>query len=367
MKTTPFTDNHIAFGAKMVEFAGYNMPVTYEGLIKEHINVRSNVGVFDVSHMGEFFVTGDKALDFLQKVTTNDVAALVDGQVQYTCLPNGKGGIVDDMLVYRFNEQKYLLVPNAANIDKDFDHLKTHAEAMGLVVGKDFVNVSDEYAQLAVQGPNALKAMQKLTKETIVDMKYYTFKVLEFAGVKDVIFSTTGYTGAGGCEIYVKKEDAQIIWDAVFEAGAEFGIQPAGLGARDTLRLEMGFCLYGHEIDDTISPIEAGLSWITKFVENKPFIDRELMQQLKTNGVKRKIVGFEMLSVGIPRQGYEIYNDNNEKIGEVRSGTQSPSLNKGIGTALIAAEFAKIGTELNIKIRDKFLKIKVVKMPFLTV
>jgi aminomethyltransferase len=280
-------------------------------------------------------------------------------------LPNGKGGVVDDMLVYRFNNEKYLLVPNAANIDKDFAWISKYAEELGVQVGKDFVNASADYAQLAVQGPLALKAMQKLTDTPVEDMKYYTFKVIDFAGIKNVIFSTTGYTGAGGCEIYVKNEDAQTLWNAVYAAGAGYGIEPAGLGARDTLRLEMGFCLYGHEIDDTISPIEAGLGWITKFVDNKPFIDREKMLALKQNGVERKIVGFEMLENGIPRQGYQITNENDEIIGEVRSGTQSPSLNKGIGTALIKAEYAKIGTQLKIKIRDKSIKIQVVKMPFL--
>jgi aminomethyltransferase len=366
MKYTAFYDNHIALNAKMVEFAGYCMPVQFTGLIEEHLIVRNKVGVFDVSHMGEFFVFGKNALAFLQRVTTNDVSALVDGQVQYTCLPNGKGGIVDDMLVYRFNAEKFMLVPNAANIDKDFTHLSKYAVEMGLKIGKDFVNVSEEYAQLAVQGPLALQAMQKLTSENVVDMKYYTFKVLkEFAGIKDVIFSTTGYTGAGGCEIYVKNADAQTLWKAVFEVGKEFGIAAIGLGARDTLRLEMGFCLYGHEIDDTVSPIEAGLGWITKFVEDKPFIDREKMTELKKNAVKRKIVGLEMTDRGIPRQDYEICDANGNKIGKICSGTQSPSLNKAIATALIDVNFSKIDTEVYVKIREKLLKAKVVKMPFL--
>lgn len=364
MKTTPFTQNHIDLGAKMVEFAGFNMPVQYSGLIEEHLAVRNSVGVFDVSHMGEFWAKGPKSLEFMQRVTTNDVAALSDGQVQYTCLPNGSGGIVDDMLVYRFNANEYFMVPNAANIDKDFAHMSAVAQKMGLEIGKDFYNASDSYAQLAVQGPLALKAMQKLTSENVVDMKYYTFKVLEFAGVKDVIFSITGYTGSGGCEIYCPVKDAQVIWKAVYEAGAEFGIKPAGLGARDTLRLEMGFCLYGHEIDDTISPIEAGLGWITKFVDQKPFIDREKMEQLKADGVKRKLVGFEMIDRGIPRQSYELCDASGNPIGVVCSGTQAPSLNKAIGTGYVQTAFAKTDTEIFVKVREKLLKAKVVKMPF---
>ncbi|MDR0436783.1 MAG: glycine cleavage system aminomethyltransferase GcvT [Bacteroidales bacterium] len=364
MKQTPFTQNHIDFGAKMVEFAGYNMPVQYSGLVDEHLAVRNAIGVFDVSHMGEFWAKGPKALEFMQRVTTNDVSVLADGQVQYTCIPNGNGGIVDDMLVYRFKADEYFMVPNAANIDKDFAYMSAIAKEMGLEIGKDFYNASDDYAQLAVQGPLALKAMQKLTTENVVDMKYYTFKVLEFAGISDVIFSITGYTGSGGCEIYCNKKDAQTIWKAVFEAGAEFGIKPAGLGARDTLRLEMGFCLYGHEIDDTISPIEAGLGWITKFVDNKPFIDREKMEQLKAEGVKRKLVGFELLDKGIPRQGYELCDADGNVIGHVCSGTQAPSLNKAIGTGYVPPAFSKVDTEIFVKVREKLLKAKVVKMPF---
>jgi len=378
MKPTPFTQNHIDRGAKMVEFAGYNMPVQYTGLVDEHLAVRNAIGVFDVSHMGEFWAKGPKALEFLQRVTTNDVSALVDGQVQYTCLPNGNGGIVDDMLVYRFKADEYFMVPNAANIEKDFAHMSAVAKEMGICIGTDyksapatlapgdtvFYNASEDYAQLAVQGPLALKAMQKLTTENVVDMKYYTFKVLEFAGVSDVIFSITGYTGSGGCEIYCKIKDAQTIWNAVFEAGAEFGIKPAGLGARDTLRLEMGFCLYGHEIDDTISPIEAGLGWITKFVDNKPFIDREKMEQLKAEGVKRKLIGFEMLDRGIPRQGYELCDADGNVVGIVCSGTQAPSLNKAIGTGYVPPNFSKADTEIFVKVREKLLKAMVVKTPF---
>ncbi len=364
MKETPFTQKHIALGAKMAPFAGYNMPIQYEGLVAEHLNVRQNVGVFDVSHMGEFRAKGPKALEFMQKVTSNDVSVLTDGKVQYTCLPNGKGGIVDDMLVYRVGAEEYFMVPNAANIEKDWNWMSAYAKEMGLELGKDFVNESDGWAQLAVQGPNALKAMQKLTSEPIENMEYYTFKIIDFAGIKNVIFSITGYTGAGGCEIYVPTADAAKLWDKVFEAGAEFGIKPAGLGCRDTLRLEMGFCLYGHEITDEISPIEGGLAWITKFAEGKNFIDRAFLEEQKAKGVTRKVCGFEMIDRGIPRQDYEVTDANGTVIGKVCSGTQAPSLNKAIGTALVKAEFAKIGSEIYIKVRDKLLKATVVKMPF---
>jgi aminomethyltransferase len=364
MKNTAFTKYHIELGAKMVPFAGYNMPVQYEGLISEHLTVRKGVGVFDVSHMGEFWVKGPKAFDLVQKITSNDVAALYDGKVQYSCFPNGKGGIVDDLLVYRINSETYLLVVNAANIEKDWAWCSMQAEKMGMQVGKELYNASDEIAQLAVQGPLALKAMQKLTDTSITDMEYYTFKKLNFAGVKDVILSTTGYTGSGGCEIYMANEDADKIWKAVFEAGEEFGIKPIGLGARDTLRLEMGFCLYGNDIDDTTSPIEAGLGWITKFNDNKDFIDKELLLEQKKNGVKRKLVGFEMIDKGIPRQHYEIFNAEQNRIGEVTSGTMAPSLNKNIGMGYVETSYSKPDTEIYIKIRDKFLKAKVVKTPF---
>lgn len=364
MKETVFTQNHIALGAKMVPFAGFNMPVQYEGLIAEHLHVRSKVGVFDVSHMGEIWVKGSKAFEFVQYVTTNDVAALQDGRIQYTCFPNGKGGIVDDLLVYRFNQDKYLLVVNAANIDKDWAHLTKIAAEMGMKIGEDIENSSDEISQLAIQGPLALKAMQKLTAEPVVDMEYYTFKILkDFAGC-EVIFSTTGYTGSGGCEVYMYNKDAQKIWNAVFEAGKEFDIKPAGLGCRDTLRLEMGFCLYGHEINDETSPLEGGLGWITKFVEGNNFIDRERLEEQKRNGVTKKVVGFEMIDRGIPRQDYEVTDAEGNKIGHVCSGTQAPSLNKGIGTAHVKPEFSKIGTEIYICVRDKKLKAQIVKMPF---
>jgi aminomethyltransferase len=363
MKTTPFTKFHIELGAKMAPFAGYNMPIEYSGITDEHITVRGKVGVFDVSHMGEIWVKGPNALSFIQYVTSNDAAALSDGKVQYSCFPNGKGGIVDDLLVYRFDAETYLLVINAANIDKDWKWLVSHASKFNLTPGKELYNASDEIAQLAVQGPLALKAMQKLTNEPIEDMEYYTFKKLEFAGVKDVIFSTTGYTGAGGCEIYCANNDAEKIWKAVFEAGEEFGIKPIGLGARDTLRLEMGFCLYGNDISDSTSPLEAGLGWITKFVDHKDFIDKQYMLDLKANGLKRRLVGFEMVDRGIPRQHYEILDAQGEVIGEVTSGTMSPMMKIGIGMGYVLTPYAKADTEIFIQVRNKSLKAKVVKMP----
>lgn len=364
MKHTPFTQIHIDLGAKMVPFAGFYMPVEYTGIFDEHIAVREKVGVFDVSHMGEFRVKGPNALAFLQYITSNDVSSLYDGKVQYSCFPNGKGGIVDDLLVYRFSSDDYLLVVNAANIEKDWQWCVQHAGHFGILPGKEIINLSDSTAQLAVQGPLALKAMQKLTSASIEDMEYYTFKVIEFAGIKDVIFSTTGYTGAGGCEIYVKNEDGPRLWEAVFEAGKEFGIKPAGLGARDTLRLEMGYCLYGNDIDDTTSPIEAGLGWITKFVDGKDFIDRELLLKQKTEGTSRKLRGFEMIDKGIPRQHYEVFDSAGNKIGEVTSGTMSPILKKGIGMAYLNRGFWKPGTEIFIRIRNKDLKAEVVELPF---
>ncbi len=364
MKNTAFTKFHIEKGAKMVPFAGYNMPVQYEGLINEHLTVRKGVGVFDVSHMGEFWVKGPKAFEFVQRITSNDVAALYDGKVQYSCFPNEKGGIVDDLLVYKINNETYLLVVNAANIDKDWAWCCKQAEIDVLIVGKELYNASDEIAQLAIQGPLALKAMQKLTDTTITDMEYYTFKKLTFAGVENVIFSTTGYTGSGGCEIYMANEDAGRIWKAVFEAGEEFGIKPIGLGARDTLRLEMGFCLYGNDINDSTSPIEAGLGWITKFTDLKNFIDKDYLLAQKNDGVKNKLVGFEMIDKGIPRQHYEICDASGNAIGEVTSGTMAPSLSINIGMGYVNVEFAKIDTEIYIKIREKLIKAKVVKLPF---
>ncbi len=363
MKNTAFTSFHEEAGAKMVPFAGYIMPVEYFGINEEHITVREKVGVFDVSHMGEFWVTGPSSLEYLQYITSNDVSALFDGKIQYSCFPNGKGGIVDDLLVYRYNKEKYLLVVNAANIEKDWNWCVKNAAKFGLVIGKDLINGSDGIAQLAVQGPLALKAMQKLTGSSVEDMEYYTFKVIEFAGIKDVIFSTTGYTGAGGCEIYVKNEDGAKLWKAVFEAGKEFGIRPIGLGARDTLRLEMGFCLYGNEINDTTSPIEAGLGWITKFPVYKSFIDKSLLLKQKDEGVGKRLKGFVMIDRGIPRQHYEVVNAMGEIIGEVTSGTMSPMMKQGIGMAYLNKGYWKTDTEIFIRIRNKDLKAKIVNLP----
>ncbi len=363
MKNTAFIKFHEERGARMSPFAGYNMPIEYTGINDEHITVRERVGVFDVSHMGEFWVKGPEALNFLQYITSNDVAALTDGKVQYSCFPNGKGGIVDDLLVYRFGKEKYLLVVNAANIEKDWNWCVSNAGKFGLTPGKDLVNVSDSIGQLAVQGPLALKAMQKLTNENIIDMEYYTFKEIPFAGIGSVIFSTTGYTGASGCEIYVDNKDAVQLWDSVFEAGGEFGIKPIGLGARDTLRLEMGFCLYGNDIDDNTSPIEAGLGWITRFTDDKDFIDKDILLKQKEEGVDRKLKGFVMLERGIPRHDYEVVNEEGKVIGRVTSGTMSPVLKQGIGMAYLNKDYWKTGTEIYIRIRNKDIKAEVVKLP----
>jgi aminomethyltransferase len=362
MKTTAFTPIHKGLGAKMVEFAGYQMPIQYEGLNREHETVRKALGVFDVSHMGEFWVKGPHSLEYLQKITTNNVAALTNGKVQYSCMPNGRGGIVDDLLVYRFNSEKYLLVVNAANIAKDWSWCLKQAENKN-PDELELINASEDIAQLAVQGPRALEAMQKLTDENVVDMEYYTFKVIEFAGIPDVIFSTTGYTGSGGCEIYIPNEYGTLLWKKVMEAGEEFGIKPIGLGARDTLRLEKGFCLYGNDIDDNTSPIEAGFGWITKFVDEKPFIDRAYMQNLKENGVTKRLRGFEMIDKGIPRQHYEICDEQGNIIGEVTSGTQSPMMKKGIGMGYVKTENAKFDSEIFIKVRNKLLKARIVRQP----
>ena len=359
MKNTAFTQIHESIGGKMVPFAGFYMPVQYEGVSAEHETVRTGVGVFDVSHMGEFWVKGPQALNFVQWATSNDASKLVDGKVQYSCFPNDKGGIVDDLLVYKIDNTTYLLVVNAANIDKDWEWVNRQNK-----FGATLYNASDEISQLAIQGPLALKAMQKLTDTPILDMEYYTFKKVIFAGVKDVILSTTGYTGAGGCEIYFSNEDAEHIWKAVFEAGAEFGIKPIGLGARDTLRLEMGFCLYGNDIDDTTSPIEAGLGWITKFTDEKDFINKAELLRQKKEGVLRKLVGFEMIDKGIPRHGYDIVDSAGIKIGVVTSGTMGPSVKKAVGMGYVPTELSKEGSEIYISIRDKVLKAKVVKFPF---
>lgn len=359
MRTTPFTEKHIALGAKMCEFAGYNMPIEYTGIIEEHLTVCNAVGVFDVSHMGEFWVKGPNALEFLQQVTSNNVAALSPGKVQYTCFPNEKGGIVDDLLVYQYEAEKYMLVVNAANIAKDWEWCVAHNK-----VGAELENSSDRIAQLAVQGPKAILALQKLTDLDLSSIPYYTFKVGKFAGVDDVIVSNTGYTGAGGFELYFYPDAADKIWKAVFEAGEEFGIKPVGLGARDTLRLEMGFCLYGNDLDDTTSPIEAGLGWITKFTEGKEFTNRAALEKQKNEGTVRKLVGFEMIDRGIPRHGYELQSVDGEKIGVVTSGTMSPVRKIGIGMGYVKPEYSKVGTEICIDMRGRKLKAVVVRPPF---
>lgn len=360
MKTTPFTDIHIALGAKMHEFAGYNMPIEYTGIKEEHMNVVNNVGVFDVSHMGEFWVKGPKALEFLQKVSSNDASKLTVGQVQYCCFPTEEGGIVDDFLLYKYEEEKYMMVPNAANIDKDWAWCQKQ-NTMGAVLE----NSSNEIAQLAVQGPKALQVMQKLTSVNLSEIPYYTFKVGVFAGCPNVIISNTGYTGCGGFELYFYPDYAKTIWEELFKAGKEEGIAPAGLGARDTLRLEVCFCLYGNDIDDNHSSIEAGLGWITKLVPDKEnMVGRKILEEQKNGGLKRKLVAFELLEKGVPRQHYEIANEQGEVIGEVTSGTMSPYLKKGIGMGYVKAEYSKVGTPIKIIVRGKGLAAEVVKGPF---
>jgi aminomethyltransferase len=357
MKNTALTDTHIKLGAKMVPFAGYNMPVQYAGINAEHETVRKAVGVFDVSHMGEFILKGDKALDLIQRVTSNDASKLYDGKVQYSCLPNKDGGIVDDLLVYRIDEKTYMLVVNASNIEKDWNWISQFNTD-----GVDMKNISDRTSLLAVQGPKAAEALQSLTEIDLASMEYYTFKKGRFAGIDNVVVSATGYTGAGGFELYFDNENAEAIWEAVFKAGEPLGIKPIGLGARDTLRLEMGFCLYGNDIDDTTSPLEAGLGWVTKF--NKAFTNAEALQAQKTAGVTKKLVGFEMIDRGIPRHDYEIVDAEGNNIGKVTSGTQSPSLQKAIGMGYVNTDFTKEGTEIFIKIRDNSIKAKIVKPPF---
>ncbi|MFO7880699.1 MAG: glycine cleavage system aminomethyltransferase GcvT [Bacteroidales bacterium] len=363
MKNTALNEMHEAMGGRMVPFAGYYMPVEFEGIQVEHRIVREKLGVFDVSHMGEFMVEGPKAKDFIQKISTNDVNDLYDGKVHYSCMTNDKGGIVDDFLVYRFKEDEYLLVVNAANIDKDWDWCKKQAEAFDLKIGEELKNISDDISQLAVQGPYALKAMQKLTGENVIDMEFYTSKKIPFAGIDEVIFSTTGYTGAGGCEIYVENKDAKKLYNAVLKAGEEFGIKPIGLGARDTLRMEMKMCLYGNDIDETTSPIEAGLGWVTKFTEGNDFIMRDYHEKLKAEKPERMLKAFVMKERGIPRQHYTVYDAENNEIGEVTSGTMSPSLNVGIGMAYLKRGYWKSGTEIYIGVRKKRLKAEVVKPP----
>ena len=358
MKSIALQEKHISLGAKMIEFAGYNMPVSYSGLNDEHATVRNTVGVFDVSHMGEFILKGENALDLIQRVTSNDASVLTDGKAQYSCLPNGKGGIVDDLLVYRIDEKTYMLVVNASNIDKDWDWISSHNSK-----SVDMKNISDKTSLLAVQGPKALETLQKLTSVKLADIPYYSFTKGKFADCENVVISNTGYTGAGGFEIYFDNEHADKIWDAVFQAGKEFGIKPIGLGARDTLRLEMGFCLYGNDIDDTTSPLEAGLGWITKF--SKDFTDKNYLLAQKEKGLTKKLVGFEMIDRGIPRHGYPIVDASGNNIGVVTSGTQSPTLNKAIGMGYVATALAKADTEIFIEIRDKKIKAVVTKIPFL--
>jgi len=357
MKSVALNDIHIELGAKMVPFAGFNMPVQYSGINIEHETVRNGVGVFDVSHMGEFILKGDGALDLIQRVCSNDASVLFDGKVQYSCLPNEHGGIVDDLLVYRINEKAFMLVVNASNIEKDWEWISKYNNA-----GVEMKNISDQTSLLAVQGPKAAEALQSLTDVDLAEMDYYTFKKGVFAGIENVLISATGYTGAGGFELYFDKKDSVHIWNEVFKAGEALGIKPIGLAARDTLRLEMGFCLYGNDIDDSTSPIEAGLGWITKFT--KSFINSENLAAQKQSGVERKLVGFEMIDRGIPRHDYEIVDIAGTVIGKVTSGTQSPSLQKGIGMGYVKTSFSKVGTEIFIKIRDNIVLARVVKMPF---
>ena len=358
MRNTPLSEKHIALGAKMVPFAGYNMPVSYpEGINAEHATVRKSVGVFDVSHMGEFILKGEDALDLIQRVTSNDASKLVNGKIQYSCLPNEKGGIVDDLLVYRLDEKSYMLVVNASNIDKDWEWINKFN-----INNVEMHNISDQTSLLAIQGPKAADALQSLTDIDLAAMEYYTFKRGVFAGVENVIVSATGYTGAGGFEIYFDNQHADKIWNAIFEAGQSFNIKPIGLGARDTLRLEMGFCLYGNDIDDTTSPMEAGLGWITKF--SKSFTNSENLLAEKEAGVTKKLIGFEMVERGIPRHDYQIVDADGNVIGKVTSGTQSPSLQKAIGMGYVEKAFAKEHTEIFILIRNTPIKANVVKFPF---
>ena len=360
MKNTPFTQKHIALGAKMAEFAGYNMPISYTGINDEHAAVRNNAGVFDVSHMGEFILKGDNALDLIQRITSNDASKLTNGKAQYSCLPNDKGGIVDDLIVYCVEENKvYMLVVNAGNIDKDWNWITKHNTN-----NVEMHNISDKTCLLAIQGPNATKILQPLTEIDIMNLKYYTFVKGKFAGVENVLISATGYTGSGGVEIYFedKDDDADKIWEAIFNAGAAQGIKPIGLGARDTLRLEMGYCLYGNDIDDSTSPLEAGLGWITKFT--KEFTAREILEKQKAEGVTQKLVGLEMVEKGIPRHDYEIKDHMGALIGRVTSGTQSPSLGKAIAMGYVNTTYSPIDQQVYIKVRDKLLIAKVVKMPF---
>lgn len=357
MKSTALTHIHESLGAKIIPFAGYNMPVSYEGINIEHETVRNAVGVFDVSHMGEFFIKGENALALLQKITTNDASKLTPGKAQYSCMPNNDGGIVDDLIIYMIAENEYMLVVNASNIEKDWNWIAAHND-----VNATMINKSDEWSLLAIQGPKAIEAMQSLTSVDLSAIKFYTFEIADFAGLDNVIISATGYTGSGGFEVYVKNNDAEALWNKVFEAGAAFGIKPIGLAARDTLRLEMGYCLYGNDIDDTTSPFEAGLGWITKFT--KDFVNSEALKVQKEHGVTRKLVAFELLERGIPRHDYDIVDANGTVIGTVTSGTMSPSLGIGIGMGYVTVEHAKVDTNIYIQVRKNAIPARIVKTPF---
>ena len=357
MKNTALTHVHKALGAKLVPFAGYMMPVQYEGVNIEHETVRNSVGVFDVSHMGEFLITGPNALPLIQKVCSNDAAKLFDGKAQYSCIPNDSGGIVDDLIIYRLNEEKYVLVVNASNIQKDWDWISSHND-----MNAEMKNLSDDFSLLAIQGPKAAEAMQSLTSVDLENMKYYTFEVADFAGIDHVIISATGYTGSGGFEVYCKNSEVEQVWNKVIESGSDYGIKPIGLAARDTLRLEMGFCLYGNDINDSTSPIEAGLGWITKF--SKEFTNSENLKKQKDHGTERKLVAFELDERGIPRHDYDIVDSNGKKIGIVTSGTMSPTLKKGIGLGYVPSVFTDVGSKIFIQVRKKAIPATVVKLPF---
>lgn len=360
MKNTSLINHHIKLGAKIVPFAGYNMPLEYSGVIKEHMAVRDAAGIFDVSHMGEFWVKGQGALSLLQKTTTNDVSKLLVGQAQYSCLPNGKGGIVDDLIIYKYSDEKYLVVVNASNIEKDWEWFNKHN-----TFGAELENASEKTSLIALQGPKAKQILQNLTSYDLNKLAGFNFVTTKVAGADEVIISATGYTGAGGYELYCYNSDAVTIWEALMKVGEPFGLLPAGLAARDTLRLEMGYSLYGNDIDDTTSPIEAGLGWIVKFTEGKNFIDRELLESQKKNGVSRKLVGLELLERGIPRHGYTVVDESDNEIGHITSGTMSPILQKGIGMAYVAEKYSKVGSKIYVKVRNKNLEAVVTTFPFI--
>ncbi len=359
MKNTPLIKKHEKLGAKIVPFAGYNMPLEYSGIIKEHMAVREAAGIFDASHMGEFWIKGEGAIKLLQKITTNDVSLLIDGQAQYTCMPNGKGGIIDDIIIYKYNDTKYFVVVNASNIQKDWDWMKSQNS-----FGAEMEDASERMSLLCVQGPKAKQVLQQLTSYNLDTVKSFHCVTTSVGNAKEVIVSATGYTGAGGFELFCYNEDAPALWDAIIKAGEPFGLLPAGLASRDTLRLEKGFCLYGNDIDDTTSPIEANLGWIVKFVPGKDFIDRNLLEEQMKNGVSKKLVGIELIERGIPRHGYPIVDANDNEIGHITSGTMSPILQKGIGMAYVSTEFSSVGSSVYVKVRNKNLEAKVVKMPF---